>query len=322
MVLEPADLARVHVAVDLNRAAMVMLVRQALSGAAVAAALPDLAGRAVAASARLRPLHHLMLPRGFVPDFLTPVEGVDSLGAGLQAIRATPVRRIRAEVAAAYAHVPASDMRRRFADADPQVLDALVASIGHYFEHVVAPWWPTLLQTHRQHVDDVTHRFARSGVDGVLAALPAGLRWRPPVLEVDTWRTGHTRPADEVRLGGHGVTLLPTVFAGVRPRVLVQTGRPALVVYQAGAPTVLATQTSPKAGVERLIGRTRAAVLHRVARPGRHTTSTIASDVGISVSSSSEHLTALRAAGLVSSQRSGGAVVHRATRLGSRMCDE
>ena len=137
-----------------------------------------------------------------------------------------------------------------------------------------------------------------------------------------TWSTGHTRPVDEVHLGGHGATLLPSIFAGVRPRVLVERDRPALVVYQAGSPTVLATQTTPKAGVERLIGRTRAAVLHRVARPGRHTTSTGASDGGSSVSSSSAHLTALRAAGLVSSRRSGGAVVHRATRLGARMCGE
>jgi DNA-binding transcriptional ArsR family regulator len=75
------------------------------------------------------------------------------------------------------------------------------------------------------------------------------------------------------------------------------------------------------AGVERLIGRTRAAVLRRVARVGRHTTSTIARDLRISVSSSSEHLSALRAAGLVSSERSGGAVVHRATALGTRLSD-
>jgi DNA-binding transcriptional ArsR family regulator len=101
MALGPADLARVRVAVDLHRAAMVMLVCQALRDPAVAAALPDLAGRAVAASARLRPLQHLVQPRGFAPDFLTPLDGVESLDAGLQAIRSAPARQIRAEVAAA-----------------------------------------------------------------------------------------------------------------------------------------------------------------------------------------------------------------------------
>ena len=64
-----------------------------------------------------------------------------------------------------------------------------------------------------------------------------------------------------------------------------------------------------------LLGRTRSAVLLQTAAPGRHTTSSIARQIGISVSSSSEHLSVLRAAGLVSSHREGGAIVHRATAL-------
>jgi DNA-binding transcriptional ArsR family regulator len=136
-------------------------------------------------------------------------------------------------------------------------------------------------------------------------------------------RVGEQGPSREMgRAEARLTRVCRTATAGlVCPRVeVVQPDRPALVVYQARAPAVLATETSPDAGFQRLIGRTRAAVLHLVARPGRHTTSTIAYDVGISVSSSSEHLTALREAGLVSSQRSGSAVVHRASSLGERMC--
>jgi DNA-binding transcriptional ArsR family regulator len=319
--LEPDDLARVRVAVHLHRAATVMLVCQALRAPAVAAALPDLAGRATAASARLRPLHHLVQPRGFVPDFLTPLDGLESLEAGLAAIRSAAPRLVRAEVAAAYSHVPATGMRRRFADADPDVLDALVASIGLYFREVLAPSWPALVRAHRQWVDAIGQRFALSGVDGVLAGLPTGLRWRAPVLEADTWSAGGTPQTRDVRLGGRGIMLVPSVFAGPRPRVLMLPDQPALVVYQAGPPAMLANRMPAGAGVERLIGRTRATVLRQVARAGRHTTSTIARDLGISVSSSSEHLTALRAAGLVTSERSGGAVVHRATALGTRLRD-
>jgi DNA-binding transcriptional ArsR family regulator len=294
-------------------------VCQALGARAVAAALPELAGRARAASKRLRPLHHLVQPSGFAPDFLTPLDGLESLEAGLAAIRSAAPRQVRAEVVEAYAHVPATGMRRRFADADPEVLDALVAAIGLYFRDVMAPSWPALEQVHRQFVDGLAQRFAVSGVDGVLSALPAGLRWRAPVLEADTWPTGGAPATRDVRLGGRGILLVPSVFAGPRPRVLLLPDRPALVVYQAGSPATLAGRMAPDAGVGRLIGRTRAAVLHRVARVGRHTTSTIARDLGISVSSSSEHLTALRAAGLVSSERAGGAVVHRATALGARL---
>jgi DNA-binding transcriptional ArsR family regulator len=318
--LDSTDLARVRVSADLHRTGTALLVCQALRAPAVAAALPDLARRARAAAARLRPLHHLVRPQGVMPDFLTPLDGLESLEAGLDAIRSAAPRRIRADVATAYAHVPASGLRRRFADADPQVLDTLVAAIGHYFREVLEPDWPALVRTHRQRVDEVAHHYALSGVDGVLAALPAGLRWRSPVLEADTWPTADQAPVRDVRLGGHGIILVPSMFAGPRPRVLALPGRPALVVYQAGPPAALADRTPPEAGVERLLGRTRAAVLRRVTHPGRHTTSTVARDAGISVSSSSEHLSALRAAGLVSSQRTGGAVVHRATPLGARLC--
>ena len=313
--LDRDDLARVRVAPTLHRAATVTLVCQALRGPA-GAALPDLARRATAGSARFEPLHHLVQPRGFVPDFLTPLEGLESLDAGLQVIRSAGPRRVRADVAAAYTHVPVSGMRRRFADADPEVLDALVAAVRHYFETVLAASWPALLQIHRHLVDDVARRFAMSGVDGVLAALPAGLRWRSPVLEADAWTTG---PSRDVRLDGRGVILVPSVFAGPRPRVLVEPGRPALVVYQAGSAAAFAAAPAGDHGVERLIGRTRAAVLRAVVRPGRHTTSTIARDTGISVPSSSEHLSALRSAGLVTSRRDGGAVVHAATPLGTAL---
>lgn len=129
------------------------------------------------------------------------------------------------------------------------------------------------------------------------------------MLEVDAWQHG------EVRLGGHGLILVPSPFAGPRPRVLIAPDRPALVVYPVAPPAAPAARRSPADPLVALFGRTRSAVLLQAARPGRHTTSTIAREVGISVSSSSEHLSALRAAGLVASRRDGGAIVHRATAL-------
>jgi DNA-binding transcriptional ArsR family regulator len=250
-----------------------------------------------------------MPAQGFVPDFMTPFEGLTSIEDGLAAIRSTPARRVRAEVAAAYAHSTVSSARRRFAAADPLVLDTLVTAMRSYFHQVLAPDWPALNRTHRRLVSEAARRYALSGADGVLTGLHQRIRWRAPVLEVDAWQDG------DVRLGGHGLILVPSPFAGPRPRVLVAPGRPTLIVYPVEPPAVPErprTAADPLAG---LFGRTRSAVLIHAARPGRHTTSSIARQVGISVSSSSEHLSALRAAGLVSSRREGGAIVHSATAL-------
>jgi DNA-binding transcriptional ArsR family regulator len=311
--LTPADLARVRLGDRPHPAGTVLLASQALREPAIAASVPGLARRVARAAPALRPLHHLMPPRGLAPDFLTPFEGLRSIEDGLAAIRSTPVRRVRAEVSAAYARVAVSATRRRFAEADPQVLDMLVAAMRSYFHQVLAPDWPALVRAHRGQVGEAADRYARSGAGGLLSGLHPGIRWREPVLEVDAWQRG------DVRLGGHGLVLVPSPFAGPRPRVLLEPERPALVVYPVEPPAALngrRTMPDPLAG---LLGRTRSAVLIHTTRPGPHTTSSVARAAGISVSSSSEHLTALRAAGLVSSRRDGGAILHRATSLGREL---
>lgn len=307
--LDAADLTRIRFADRLHPAGTVLLASQALRRPSVAAALPTLARRVAASAPAVRPLHHLMPAEGFVPDFITPLEGVASIEDGLAAIRATPAARVRAEVSAAFAHVPASTARRRFADADPEMLDSLVAAMRSYFHEVLAPDWPALNRTLRQVVSEAASRYALTGAKGVLEGLHPGIRWQAPVLEIDAWQEG------EARLGGHGLILLPSPFAGPRPRVLVAPDRPALVVYPIDPPAALDSRPGTSGPLAGLLGRTRAAVLIHATRPGRHTTSSIARHVGISVSSSSEHLSALRAAGLVSSRRDGGAMVHRATAL-------
>lgn len=307
--LKLADLTRIRFADRLHPAGTVLLASQALRQPSVAASLPTLAHRVATFTPALRPLHHLMPSLGFLPDFMTPLEGAASIEEGLAAIRSTPVERVRAEVSAAYAHITVSAARRRFAAADPLVLDTLVTAMRSYFHQVLAPDWPALNRTHRQFVSEAAKRYALSGADGVLAGLHPGIRWRAPVLEVDAWQDG------KVRLGGHGLILLPSPFAGPRPRVLVAPDRPALVVYPVDPTTVLDNLRATADPLVGLLGRTRTAVLIHATRSGRHTTSSIAQHVGISVSSSSEHLSALRAAGLVSSRRDGGAIVHRATAL-------
>lgn len=310
--LSAEDLANVRFADRMHPAGRVLLASQALRRPSLAAALPGPAGRAARHAAALRPLHHLLPVSGMAPDFLTPWAGLDSLDDGLDAIRSTPARQIRAEVRTAYARTGVSAARRRFAEADPAVLDSLVTSMRVYFDRVLAPDWAALNAAHRRHVGEVAGRYALSGVDGVLSALPAAIRWRAPVLEVDSWQDG------DIRAGGHGLTLVPSAFAGPRPRLLVTPGRPALIVYPVDPPPLPSGRTAPDP-LAGLLGRTRSAVLAEAARSGPATTSDIARRLAISVPSASEHLAVLRAAGLITSRRRGGAVLHRATGLGGQL---
>ncbi|MBE1491900.1 transcriptional regulator [Plantactinospora soyae] len=308
--LEPADLVRVRFADRLHPIGNTILACQALRDPALAAVMPEPASRGEAVAAATGPLRHLLPAQGFLPDFLTPYHGLESVAAGIEAIRATPRQRIRAELTEAYANLPATPWRRRFAAADRDVLELLTVSLARYYDAVLAPHWSDLTLTHRSWIARAAQTYALSGVDALLTDLHPAIRWRPPVLEIDSWWSG------DVRGTGEGVLLIPTPFAGPRPRVLVEPGQPVLLVYPALALAPTGTARSGPDPLARLLGGTRAAVLRRLGEPGRHTTTTLGRHSGISSSSASEHATALRAAGLVSSDRAGGAIVHRLTPLG------
>ncbi|SCL19253.1 DNA-binding transcriptional regulator, ArsR family [Micromonospora rhizosphaerae] len=152
------------------------------------------------------------------------------------------------------------------------------------------------------------------GLEGLFRGLHPAIRWRPPVLEVRTWWGG------EMAGTGQGLVLLPSPLAGPLPRVLVEPRRPVLLVYPVAMPRRAADPAAEPLG--RLLNGTRAAVLRRLAEPGRHTTTALARAVGVSLSSASEHATALRAAGLITTDRTGAAVQHRLTPLGAHLLGE
>lgn len=253
------------------------------------------------------PLRHLLPGRGLLPDFVTPYQGLDSVAAGIDAIRATPKRRVRAEVSRAYAHLPTTPWRRRLAAGDRDAVDLLASAVAAYVRAVLRPQWTELTLAHRRQVDRVARAYGVSGVDAVLGGLHPAIRWRPPVLEIDSWWSA------DITGTGAGVLLVPSPFAGLRPRLLVEPGRPALLVFP--APVLLTSVPAEGDPLPRLLGRTRAAVLRGLAEPGDHTTTTLSRRTGISIPSASEHTATLRAAGLVASRRIGGSVLHTLTPL-------
>ncbi|MFF0150431.1 ArsR/SmtB family transcription factor [Micromonospora sp. NPDC005203] len=315
--LGPADLCRVRFADRLHPVGTALLAGQWLRDPTVAALAPALADRAATvertgtARAATATLRHLLPARGRLPDFVTPWAGLESVDAGLEAIRATPAGRIRAEATASYAQTAVTPLRRRFADADPEVLGLFGGAVRTWFDAVLAPLWPALTGAYRQQVTSASHRLAQHGLDGLFAGLHPAIRWREPMLEVRTWWSG------DLPGTGHGLILLPSPLAGPRPRVLVQPGYPILLVYPTVLPALGATAGGDSLG--RLLGATRALVLRRLAVDGGMTTTVLSRAVGISLSSASEHATALRSAGLVASEREGGAVRHHLTALGAQL---
>lgn len=153
------------------------------------------------------------------------------------------------------------------------------------------------------------------GADALLGHLcPELVRWRPPVLEAV-----HPRRI-EVHLQGRGLVVTPTLFAGRAVSFLWDPSdaarAPRLTVPVAHGPSAgpLSGGRNPSAGLQALLGRTRAAAL-RTTMAGC-TTTEMAVRLNVSAAAASQHAKILRTARLITTSRRGASVLHLITPLG------
>jgi DNA-binding transcriptional ArsR family regulator len=270
--------------------------------------------RAALASAALtlqvRPLLDLA-PAGtpYIPDFLTPADGAAELESGIDTVLSTPRHRLHADLAAAAKIVPLPGWTRALADGDPEALHRLGRAIRAYHAVAVAPHWAEV------EVHAAADRAIRGqalldrGVGGLLATLHPDLRWTAGSLVC-----GCSQPQEyTMTLHGRGLLLVPSYFAH-EPMALDVPGMRVVLLYPAHREVVPARAGESLAA---LLGRTRASVL--VSLTIGCTTTQLAQRVGISLASASQHAAVLRDAGLVASRRTGSAVLHTLTPLGSRL---
>ncbi|GIG00603.1 ArsR/SmtB family transcription factor [Catellatospora citrea] len=159
------------------------------------------------------------------------------------------------------------------------------------------------------------------GVGAALGRLHPLVRWDPPVLEIPSHGDG------DVTLAGGDLLLAPSAFCWPAPHLYVSLDqRTRVLVYPAVRDLRQAAQLwgdpagPPHAALAALLGRTRAAVLEAVAA-GPVSTTVLARRANVSAPSASQHATALRAANLIVSQRSGTSMLHSVTPLGRSMLD-
>ncbi|MGY0057666.1 ArsR family transcriptional regulator [Streptomyces sp. LZ34] len=263
-----------------------------------------------------RALRTVLLPlyprAAYYPDFLTPVDAVDGLDAGLESILATPAQRVMEEMAILDRTVGAPAWAGQLAG--PEARKEFVGVLRAYYEAVVVP--------HKEQVQAriEAERAARcrglldGGVEGMLAGFGSMLRWRPPVLEV-----AYPRQADDrdLHLNGRGLTLVPSYFNWGEPVAFADPGLPPVVWYSLlHEPEARSVRDgAPERSLTNLLGRARAVALH--AASGGATTGEIARAAGVSASAASRHATALRDAGLITTIRNGPTVLHTLTPTGA-----
>ncbi|HEU5469181.1 MAG TPA: winged helix-turn-helix domain-containing protein [Actinophytocola sp.] len=253
-------------------------------------------------------LRQLVPKVGYCPDFLTPAEARDGLHAGLEAVRHTPSHRLRTDIAHAARDRELPEWAHRLGAADRDVLDDLTRALRLVHGAIVQPVWEDVEAVVNVERSMRGAALLEGGVEAMLGSLRPVLRWDRPVLSAD-----YPLPLD-IRLDGRGLLLIPSFFCWGKPVALVDPALPPVVVYPVEhPPTWLDGIAGRRTALEALLGRTRAAVLAALITAS--TSTELATRLGISIASASEHVGVLRNAGLVVSRRSGRVVLHMLTPL-------
>ncbi|WP_432101750.1 DUF5937 family protein [Streptomyces sp. bgisy091] len=269
-----------------------------------------------AAGLDLTPLWLLMPDAGYNPDFVCPppLGPLATFAEEIAGVRATDPATARADIELALADTPGglrSDAGRRML-ADPgRAVQELADLLEQAWHVMVEPHWPRLRALLEADVAFHSRRLAEVGFERLLGDISPQLRWADSTLTVAGTRGNHSRV-----LGGQGLVLMPSVFAW--PDVIGGYEAPwqPAVIYPARGIGGLWTEpggTTPDA-LARLLGRSRADVLCALGEPAG--TSALAHRLSLAVSSVSEHLSVLRAAGLLTSRRYGHQVLYERTPLG------
>ncbi|MEV1329455.1 DUF5937 family protein [Micromonospora costi] len=268
----------------------------------------------------LRSVTLLQPRRGYSPDFLSPPPTVPSprFEDEMARIEATPLDRVREEIARSLRHTRGADRtepgRRMLAD-PADALRLLTGVIRDVWGEVIEPVWPKVRALLDADVAYQSRRMAEGGLDRLFAELHPQLRWHDGVLTRD-------RGNDEHRdLAGEGLLLVPSAFKWDQVLVILDPPWQPAVIYPARG---LATLWQPAGAAKlavlgRLVGRTRATLLADLTEPA--TTTVLAHRHALAAGTVSEHLTVLREAGLVVGQRHRHEIRYRRTPLGSALLD-
>ncbi|MDI2130887.1 ArsR family transcriptional regulator [Yinghuangia seranimata] len=259
----------------------------------------------------------LVPPSGHLPDFLTPTprSREASLKDELAAIESTDPAEVRDDLGRMPASWPGrSDAARaRFAAlhrAPGTHLADVTAEIAAYWHTALAPHWPAIRAVLEADVVHRARQAAESGPAGMLNDLHHSLRWQDDAL-----RLTHRSCAVVDVPPGEGLVLIPSAFAWPCALTRCVLPDPPQLAYPArGIAALWERRDEPVSdALATVVGRSRALLLGELRVPA--STTDLAARTGLSAAAVSEHLSALRGAGLAASHRSGRSVLYVRTAL-------
>ncbi len=253
-----------------------------------------------------------LMSNRYGPAFVVPppLGMAQSIQDDLEAVRATPLKVARAEIAEALRYRPTPDARILRALRGREVVARIADVLEQVWHELLAPDWPQLRAICERDVVYRSGELGRAGWAAALAGLHPQVRWRDDGIEISRLRKPLT-----VQLGGAGLLFIPSVFIWPKVAVHAEDPWPKAIVYPArGTASLWEPSKAAPGALTDLLGRSRAALLLMLAEPA--STTQLARSANLAVGSVNDHLRVLERAGLLSSARSGRSVLYRRTPLG------
>lgn len=254
---------------------------------------------------------------GYLPDFLTATPSWDmDPEAELDALRSAALEPMRVDFGKMVMRSTGSrqrallKMQQQPARARTMIADAW----QDVWDAAIAPVWPQIDRLLRADIAVRSRTIATSGLSGMADDLHPSVSWGAGAVRVQL-----RRHSEQVDCRGSGLVLVPSVMSSWGCMVLTEPPAQPTLFYPARGVTAgwarSATENADALGA--LLGPARAEILlgAGVAR----TTSQVARDAGIAASTASHHLTVLRDAALIASERDGARMLHLRTPLGEAM---
>lgn len=247
---------------------------------------------------------HELVPMRVIPGFLCPppTAPLPELADELATVRATPAEQIEREIAV----IPEITI----------VPDAgeLADVIEEYWDRVLAPFWPRVRTLLEADVQYRARRLTTGGASALFDDLNPAVTWRDERLFIE-----HRQVSARRGLRGKGLLLVPSAFAWPRVFSITTPGWQPTLRYPPRGIGDLWTEraTSPSAALVGVFGAGRARLLAELDNPA--STTALAARTGLTAGGVSQHLTALKAAGLVSAHRVGRFVYYARTEIAEQL---
>jgi DNA-binding transcriptional ArsR family regulator len=262
----------------------------------------------------LLPLLGLVPLNGYIPDFLTPPPNTPlaTFEDELDAVRSTPAVRVRKEVGLRLEDGLSPELGEPFLKRPRRAVERLADSLAAYWEVALEPHWPRVHALLEADLLYRSRRLTEGGPTALFTDLGPAIHWRDDGLEVEM------AYSTIFALSGRGLLLVPTVFPA-RPFAIASSYWQPTVMYPARGVGLLweSGQPAPADALASVLGTGRAAILLALDAP--RSTAELARRLEITPGGASQHLTSLKAAGLVSSNRHGRSVLYARSALADEL---